>query len=108
MWHDSEAYKGSCGDMDFDPGFKQDSILEQLNKVKDSAKIVPGVDCPIEKFHPFNTLVTDEGDEFVVTAEQAEKMYDIIVGVKPQDRLEVLKQVQTTKGLTSLLELVKI
>jgi hypothetical protein len=103
IWTDTEAFKGSAGEMNFDPGFKQDSMLEQFSRVIDSSKIIPGVDLPEHKYRPITTVVTDDGDEFVVTATQAETMYDIAVSVKASRRLDFLKTIQTTTGFTILL-----
>jgi len=109
MWHDAYANAYQCGDCeDFDPGFIQDSMINQLNKVIDAGEIVPGVDLPEKKYKPFNVLTTDEGDEFVVTIDEAKMIRDLVLGVPVKDRLDVLKQIQSTKGLTSVLEYVKM
>jgi hypothetical protein len=109
MWYDSEAvHYRSSDDVEYGEGFKADSMLEQLLKITDGAKIVPGVDCPAEKYKPLQSVVTDDGDEFVVNAAQAEVIYNAVINVPTKERLEILEEIQTTKGLTSILEKVKL
>jgi hypothetical protein len=108
IWHDAYAFNGPAGDMNFDPGFDQDSMLEQFSRVIDSSKIVPGVDLPEHKYRPVKTVVTDDGVEFVISAEEAEEMYDITLAVRSNERLAFLKKIQTSEGLTILLKRIRI
>jgi len=108
MWHDSYAMHGDCGEMNFDPSFKQVSLMEQLSKIIDSAAIVPGVDLPENKYKPVTTVITDDGDSITVTAAKAKAIRQAIFDVPANMRLEVIKFLQTTEGLTKYLEKVII
>jgi len=108
LWHDAYASHGECGEMDFDPSFKKVSMMEQLGRIIDSGKIVPGVDLPEHKYHPVSTVVTDDGHEIAVHAKEAEIIRDAVLNVPVKDRLDVIKELQTTKGFTAVLKQVTI
>lgn len=106
MWHDAFAHKGPCGEMDFDPEFKNASIMEQLAKIIDSESAREVVDP--ERFNPVDSVTTDDGDEIKVTASEAESIREAIFNVPTKDRLDAIKYAQSTKGLTDLLNSVRI
>lgn len=106
MWHDAFAHKGPCGEMDFDPEFKNVSIMEQLGKIIDSESAREVVSP--EKFKAVSSVVTDDGDIIDVTAEEAELVREAVLKVPVQKRLEAIKYLQTTKGLTATLKKVRI
>jgi hypothetical protein len=108
MWYDSEFMNGKCGDMNFDPEFKNVSIMEQLAKILDSAKVDVGLDVPEAKYKAVETVTTDDGDIIKVTAAQAEILRNAVLNVPVKSRLETLKKIQTTKGLTSVLNAIKL
>ena len=106
IWYDAYAMSGPCGEMDFDPEFKSVSIIEQLGKIIDSESAREVVDP--ERFNAVDSVTTDDGDTIKVTAKEATTIREMIGNVDVRDRLEVLKQLQTTKGLTEVLESVRI
>jgi hypothetical protein len=106
MWHDAYAMNGPCGEMDFDPEFKNTSLLEQLGKIIDSESAREVVDA--ERFNPVDTVTTDDGDVIKVTAEEAEVIRNAVLNVSAQKRLETIKNLQTTKGLTEVLKTVRM
>jgi hypothetical protein len=108
MWYDAYAFHGPVGDMPLDPDFKQTSMMEQFAKIVDGGSILPGIDLPEKKYNPINTVVTDDGDEFMISPKQAKAMLDIVGNIDVRDRLDALKQIQTTKGLTQLMDYVKV
>jgi hypothetical protein len=94
--------------VEMDPPFKETSILEQLGKIIDSASIVVDVEVPRNKYRPVNTVKTDDGDEIIMSVIQAEKMKELILKVPVKYRLYTLKRVQTTAGLSNLLQYVSV
>ena len=107
LWYDAGMMHGSCGEMEFDEGFKQDSIIEQLGKIIDSSRIDPKKD-KIKNFKPLTKVVTDDGDKITVTAAEATLIRDRVLNIPTRDRLDALKQLQTTDGLNSLLKYIRM
>lgn len=106
MWVDEFAFDGPVGEMPLDPEFVATPMMEQLGKVKDGGAIIPGLDLPEKKYKPHNTVVTDDGETFVVNATQAKNIIDAVRNVDVRDRLDVLKQIQTSKGFKIILKYV--
>ena len=106
VWHDAYAMHGECGEMDFDPAFKQAPMMEQLGRIIDSAEIEDVV--PSHKYNPVQSVVTDDGHEIAVHAKEAKIIRNFVLDIPAQRRLEALKMIQTTEGLTKVLDSVKI
>jgi uncharacterized Fe-S center protein len=106
MWHDAYAMHGDCGEMDFDPEFVSKPIMEQLGKILDSESAREVVDPA--KFKPVNTVLTDDGHEIMVHPKEAKMIRDAVLNLDSKRRLEVLKQIQTTEGLTKVLDSFRI
>lgn len=106
MWHDAFAMHGPCGDMAFDPEFGQKNIIEQLSKIVDSESAREVVDP--KKFKPVCSVITDDGDTIKVTPTEALVIRDAVLSVDVRERLDVIKDIQTTKGFTEILKQVKI
>lgn len=102
VWHDAYAQKGPCGEMNFDPEFKETAMMEQLAKIIDSESVRDAVDP--DKFKPVDTVITDDGDTFKVSAKQAHVIRETIFSIPTTHRLDALKDMQTTEGLKYMLE----
>lgn len=108
MWVDQFAFHGEAyvDDVSYGKEFKNKTVLDQFNK------IVAGETCrdvvKASKFKPLTKVVTDDGDEIEVNAVEAAFMRNIVMGIDVRSRLDILKKIQTTKGLTKLLEYSKI
>jgi len=77
-------------------GFKQAPMFDQLGKVLDSQ------DSP----KPLNTVTTDDGETFEVTADQARVLRELEKSEKvpPQVRREFRRDIQSSSGLTAFLD----
>jgi len=106
VWHDAYAMHGECGEMDFDPSFAQMPMLEQLGRIIDSAEVEDVV--PAHKYNPVKSVVTDDGHEIAVHAKEAKVIRNMILDVPAKHRLDALKLIQTTEGLTKILNQVRI
>jgi uncharacterized Fe-S center protein len=106
MWYDAYAMHGECGEMDFDPAFKNASMMEQLGKILDSESAREVVDPA--KFKPVNTVITDNGHEIMVHPKEAKMIRDAIFNMDSPRRLEIIKKIQTTEGLTKVLDTIRI
>ena len=106
VWHDAYAMHGDCGEMDFAPSFEQMPMLEQLGRIIDSAEIADVV--PENKYNPVCTVTTDQGDTISVHAKQAKIIRNMILDIPAKNRLDALKLIQTTEGLTKVLDQVRI
>jgi hypothetical protein len=107
MWYDAYAMQGPCGEMEFDPEFVQKSMIEQLGKITDSARVDVGIDVPKKKFKPVNTVITDDGKKIRINAKEAQTIIDAVVNVPAPQRLDVLKKIQSSPGLKEVLEIVR-
>jgi flagellar hook-associated protein FlgK len=88
----------SAPDDDSDsPGFKGETMFNQLGKVLDSQ----------ESPKPLNTVTTDDGKTFKVSADQAQilRMLATTDKVKPQVRMQFTKDIQTSNGLIDFLDI---
>lgn len=79
------------------PGFKNEPMFDQLGKVLDSQ----------ENPKPLNTVTTDDGKAFRVSADQARmlRMLATTDKVKPQVRVQFTRDIQTANGLTDFLDI---
>lgn len=86
---------------EYEPGFENPPILEQLGKVIDSesAREVAG-----KKFKPMNFVITDSGDLFNISAEKASIIKNTILAYPTQVRGDMLKILQTSEGLKLFLK----
>ena len=81
--------------------FKQEAMQVQLMKVSDSE---PGPDIK----NPLRTVTTDDGDTVRVEHGEAVAMLKILqMPMKPDKKMEIMKQIQTTDGLNQMLDFVK-
>lgn len=78
-------------------GFRNEAMFNQLGKVLDSQ----------ESPKPLNTVTTDDGKTFKVSAEQAQmlRMLATTDKVKPQVRAEFTRDIQTSNGLIDFLDI---
>ena len=78
------------------PGFKNDTIFDQLGKILDSQG------NPVER----DTVVTDDGKKFKVTVPQAKTLRMMVTTdkVKPAVRFEFTKAIQQSDGLAPFLD----
>jgi len=97
---------------EFDRGFVEMPMYDQLGKIIDSVSAAEvfkpdgRVKDYFRHFRPVNSVVTDDGFEVNVTVEQAAAVRKAILGVRTQNRLDVLKQIQYKDGLNIILNFV--
>ncbi len=89
----------------FDTDFVEMSIWDQLGKIQDSDSAKEVVKPA--KFKPVNSVVTDDGKEFVITPKEAAMIKDFLCGLRTAYRVRVLRDIQQSKGLTNLLRLMR-
>ena len=89
----------------FDTDFVEMSIWDQLGKIQDSDSAKEVVKPA--KFKPVNSVVTDDGKEFVITPKEASMIKDFLCGLRTAYRVRVLRDIQQSKGLTNLLRLMR-
>lgn len=100
-------YEGD--DLDFDmsikkdddlTNFKQEAMQVQLMKISDSA------DDPDIK-NPIRTVKTDDGKEMRVEHGEAEALLKILqMGMKPDVKMKIMKDMQNSEGLEKMLKFV--
>jgi hypothetical protein len=103
----NEMYEGD--DLDFDmsvkgdddmTNFKQEAMQVQLMKIADSAE-----DDDIK--NPVRTVTTDDGKEMRVEHGEAEALLKILqMGMKPDVKMKIMKDMQTSDGLEKMLKFV--
>lgn len=106
LWVDTYSVNADRGEMELDPGFKEKSIIEQLGVIIDSGMIDPVKD-KIKKFKPITNVITDDGDAIKISAAEALEIRETVIGIHPKDRLDALKQLQTTKGMKQVLNYIR-
>jgi hypothetical protein len=107
----NEFYEG--GDLNFDAeldkddeygsetDFKQDAMQIQLMKISDSE---PGPDIK----NPLRTVTTDDGDTIKIEHGEAVAMLKILqMPMKPEKKMEIMRQIQNTDGLNQMLDFVQ-
>lgn len=100
-------YEGD--DLDFDMSiagdddltkFKQEAMQVQLMKIADSAE-----DDDIK--NPVRTVTTDDGEEMRVEHGEAEALLKVLqMSMKPDTKMKIMKDLQTSKGLKTMLKFV--
>ena len=101
-------YEGD--DLDFDmsikkdddlTNFKQEAMQVQLMKIADSA------DDPDMVKNPVRTVTTDDGKEMRVEHGEAEAILKILqMGMKPDVKIKIMKDLQTSAGLEKMIKFV--
>lgn len=105
----NEFYEGD--DLEFDAeldqpdrsetDFKQEAVQAQLMKISDSE---PSADIK----NPFRTVTTDDGDDIQVEHGEAVVMLKLLqTSMKPDKKLAIMRQIQTTDGFNQFLEYVQ-
>jgi len=95
--HGMELDKDDDGDM---TNFKQEAMQVQLMKVADSAE-----DDDIK--NPVRSVTTDDGKEHRVEHAEAEALLRVLsANIKPQVKVKIMKDIQTSKGLQTMLAFV--
>jgi hypothetical protein len=78
---------------EYDPGFVEMPMWDQLAKVLDSRG----------NPKPRDWVKTDDGDIISgITPDRAAKILDTLADIKPLVRLELIKKLQTTKGFKKI------
>ena len=88
-------------EFEFDNGFVNDPVFEQLGKVIDSASLKEEAG---KKYRPVNTVVTDDNTTFFVSSEEAFSIKKILLSFPAQVRGDVLKVAQSKEGFNILLK----
>ena len=97
-------------DMELDPGFVQDPMMEQLGRILDSKSCEEAYSATgsnreyFKNFNQLDTVITDDGDTVTVTPETALKIREAVFMIPTQKRLDVLRYMQTTEGLQKVIE----
>lgn len=97
-------------DLDFDmsidqdddvSGFKQEAVQSQLMKIADSE---PSDDIK----NPVRSVVTDDGDTVRVEHGEALAILKVLqMNMKPEMKLKIQRDIQSTKGLNDMIAFVK-
>lgn len=85
---------------DLHEGFTQLPVMEQLGKIMDSESCREFV-CPT-KFNPFNTVTTDDGEEFKLNASQAERLMKFVANIRMPYRRNLMYNIQNSEGFNTL------
>ena len=104
---DSNFYDGfqeEC--MDYGPSFKGMPMWTQFGKIEDS-QTLEGVIKP-KKLKKVMTVTTDDNKKFILTAKEVKTIKEIILAFPTQVRSDVFKEIQNSKGLTSVVKWSKI
>lgn len=100
-------YEGD--DLDFDMSIKKDDDLTNFKQEAMQVqlmKIVDSEDHPDIK-NPIRTVTTDDGKEMRVEHGEAEALLKILqMGMKPDTKMQIMKDMQTSKGLEKMLKFV--
>lgn len=105
----NEFYEGN--DLDFDTdqdndygsetNFKQEAMQVQLMKISDSE---PGPNIK----NPLRKVTTDDGDTVRIEHGEAVAMLKILqMPMKPDKKMEIMRQIQNTDGLNQMLDFVQ-
>lgn len=90
--------------------YKQEPMYTQLAKVIDSvsAKEIFNpkgrVRDYFRHFNDYDRVITDDGDEFIMTPEMAKRIREAIINIDVRRRGEVLNYIQTSQGLREMME----
>lgn len=82
-------------------GFKQEAVQSQLMKIADSE--------PSDEIkNPVRSVVTDDGDTVQVEHGEALAILKLLqMNMKPDMKLKIQRDIQSTKGLNDMIEFVK-
>ena len=99
------------------PGFKQDSMVNQLGKISDSGEASKDADQLMKKGKEFNvssSVTTDDGETFNLTPAEADallQMFNMLsaqrAGEEESPREKFTRSIQASKGLESMLGFAK-
>jgi hypothetical protein len=89
---------------DLHEGFIQKPVMEQLGKIVDSESLREYV-CQ-SKFNPFDTVTTDDGKQFRLSAGQAQKLMNFVANTRMPYRRNMIYNIQDSFGFGNLLKLV--
>jgi sporulation protein YlmC with PRC-barrel domain len=97
---------GPSESIDYEPAFKGCPMWTQFGKIEDS-QTLEGVIKP-KKLRKVTTVVTDDNQKFTLTAREVKTLKEIILAFPTQVRSEVFREIQSAKGLTSVIKWSKI
>jgi hypothetical protein len=99
------------------PGFKQDSMVNQLGKISDSGEAAKDADQFMKKGKEFtvsSAVITDDGDTFNLSPQEADallQMFNMLssqrAGEEESPREKFTRSIQVSKGLESMLSFAK-
>jgi len=92
--------------LDYGPSFKGQPMWTQLGKIEDS-QTLEGVIKP-KKLRKVTTVVTDDDKKFVLSAKEVKTIKEIVLAFPVQVRSDVFREIQSAKGLTSVVKRSKI
>jgi hypothetical protein len=92
-------------DDEFDAEYINMPMWDQLGKIEDSESA--GEVVKPKKFKPVNTVLTDDGLTITVTPNESRKIKEILLSLRTPFRAKVLRDLQTSKGLTNMLRLIR-
>jgi|APSaa5957512576_1039674.scaffolds.fasta_scaffold53601_3 hypothetical protein len=87
---------------DLEPGYEQESMFVQLNKIIDNETCRSIVKA--EKFNPGTMVTTEDNVEVNVSAETAAGIIQLLSEMDVRDRIKMLEFIQFYKGLNTLLK----
>ena len=99
-----DGFQEEC--IDYGPSFKGMPMWTQFGKIEDS-QTLEGVIKP-KKLKKVSTVTTDDDKKFILTAKEVKTIKEIILAFPTQVRSDVFKEIQNSKGLTSVVKRSKI
>ncbi len=102
-----DYYEGGPSDsLDYGPSFKGVPMWTQFGKIEDS-QTLEGV-IKAKKLRKVSSVTTDDDKKFILTAKDVKTIKEIILAFPTQVRSEVFREIQSAKGLTSVIKWSKI
>lgn len=92
-------------DDEFDTEYVNMPMWDQLGKIEDSESA--GEVVKPKKYKPVNTVMTDDGVTLTVTPNESRKIKEVLLSLRTPFRAKVLRDLQTSKGLTNMLRLIR-
>lgn len=92
-------------DDEFDAEYINAPMWDQLGKIEDSESA--GEVVKPKKYKPVNTVLTDDGVTLTVTPNESRKIKEVLLSLRTPFRAKVLRDLQTSKGLTNMLRLIR-
>ena len=99
-----DGFQEEC--IDYGPSFKGMPMWTQFGKIEDS-QTLEGVIKP-KKLKKVMTVTTDDNKKFILSAREVKTIKEIILAFPTQVRSDVFKEIQNSKGLTSVVKWSKI